>query len=309
MLSREKEYFEIINQIYQKVIHEENIGETANYIPELSKVDGEKFGVSLLFIDQLQFGFGDYQEKFSIQSISKVLLLALVYGEIGEKIWERVDVEPSGTPFNSLLQLESDKGIPRNPFINSGALVVCDILIDICDNPKEYFLNFIRKVSGNNTIQYSDKIAESEFTTAYRNAALTNFLKSLGNIHHSPNEVLDLYVHICSIEMTCLELSKTFSFLANKGKNLFDHQEILSNSQTKRINAIMQTCGFYDESGEFAFRVGLPGKSGVGGGIVAIMPKHYIVSVWSPKLNSKGNSYRGMKFLEEFTTATEDSIF
>jgi len=309
MLSREKEYFEIINRIYQKVIHEENVGETASYIPELSKIDGEKFGVSILLMDQLQFGFGDYQEKFSIQSISKVLLLALVYGEIGEKIWERVDVEPSGTPFNSLLQLESDKGIPRNPFINSGALVVCDILIGISDHPKEYFLDFIRKVSGNSVIQYSEKIAKSEFTTAYRNAALTNFLKSLGNIHHSPDEVLDLYVHICSIEMTCLELSKTFSFLANKGKNLFDHQEILSNSQTKRVNAIMQTCGFYDESGEFSFRVGLPGKSGVGGGIVAVMPKQYIVSVWSPKLNPKGNSYRGMKFLEEFTTATEDSIF
>lgn len=306
---REKEYFEITNQIYQKVIREENVGETANYIPELSKVDGEKFGVSILLIDQLHIGFGDYQEKFSIQSISKVLLLALVYGKIGEKVWERVDVEPSGTPFNSLLQLEADKGIPRNPFINAGALVVCDILIGISDNPKEDFLNFMRKVSGNKGVRYSDKIARSEFSTAYRNTALTNFLKSLGNIYHSPDEVLDLYVHICSIEMTCEELSRTFSFLANKGENLFDSEKILSNSQTKRINAIMQTCGFYDESGEFSFRVGLPGKSGVGGGIVAIMPKRYIVSVWSPKLNPKGNSYRGMKFLEEFTTATEDSIF
>ncbi|MFV0143305.1 glutaminase [Empedobacter falsenii] len=309
MISKEKEYFEIINKIYLKVIEEENLGETANYIPELSKIDGKKFGVSLLFTDQLQFGFGDCEEKFSIQSISKVLLLALVYREIGEKIWERVDVEPSGTPFNSLLQLETDKGIPRNPFINSGALVVCDILIDICDDPKAYFLNFIKKVSGNYSIQYSDKIAKSEFSTAYRNTALTNFIKSLGNIHNSPEDVLDLYVYICSIEMSCMELSKTFSFLANKGKNLFDDYQVLNISQTKRINAIMQTCGFYDESGEFAFRVGLPGKSGVGGGIVAIMPKYYIVSVWSPKLNLKGNSYRGMKFLEEFTTATEDSIF
>ena len=309
MHKKEQEYFEIIENIFKLVKAEENLGETANYIPELAKVNGEKFGVSLLFLDGLQFGFGDCDEKFSIQSISKVLLLALVYSEIGEEIWKRVDVEPSGTPFNSLLQLESDKGIPRNPFINAGALVICDILIDRCKNPKQHFLDFMKKVSGNSTIQFSERIAENELATGFRNAALTNFIKSLGNINNSPEEVLDLYTHICSIELSCKELCTTFTFLANGGKNLFDSKQILSTSQTKRVNAIMQTCGFHNETGEFAFRVGLPGKSGVGGGIVAVMPKHYVVSVWSPKLNPKGNSYRGMKFLEEFTTATEDSIF
>lgn len=163
MISKEKKYFEIINKIYLKVIEEENLGETANYIEELSKIDDKKFGVSLLFTDQLQFGFGDCDEKFSIQSISKVLLLALVYRGIGEKIWERVDVEPSGTSFNSLLQLESDKGIPRNPFINSGALVVCDILIDICENPKAYFLDFIKKVSATILFNIQIKLQKVNF--------------------------------------------------------------------------------------------------------------------------------------------------
>ena len=304
-----KEYQSIIHTIYSTIKNEENPGEVAKYIPELANVSDEKFGVAFKFLNGLHFGEGDFKEKFSIQSISKVLILALVYKIKGEDVWKRVDVEPSGNPFNSLYQLEADKGIPRNPFINAGALVVCDILIDLCENPKEYFLNFLKEISGIEDINYSEDIAKSELDNAYRNTALTNFIKALGNINNSPYDVLDIYCYICSIEMTCEEICATFSFLCNKGKNSFDGKEIVTASQAKRINAVMQTCGFYDESGEFAFRVGLPGKSGVGGGIVAIMPKQYIVTVWSPKLNPKGNSYRGMKFLEEFTTATEDSIF
>lgn len=305
----ESNYQDIIKSIYNRIKEEENPGETAKYISELAKVDGNKFGVGLKLLNGQQFGEGDYQEKFSIQSISKVLILALAYRTLGEEIWKRVDVEPSGNPFNSLYQLEADKGIPRNPFINAGALVVCDVLIDLNDNPKKYFLDFLKEVSGIKDIDFSYDIAKSELETAFRNTALTNFIKALGNIKNSPDEVLDLYCHICSIEMTCEEVCETFSFLANQGANSSNNNVIISPSQTKRINAIMQTCGFYDESGEFTFRVGLPGKSGVGGGIVAVMPKQYVVTVWSPKLNPKGNSYRGMKFLEDFTTATENSIF
>jgi glutaminase len=207
------------------------------------------------------------------------------------------------------VQLENDKGIPRNPFINAGALVIADILLSNLNNPKEEFLAFIRSLSANKDINYSAKIATSEKSIGYRNIALCNFIKSFGNIDNEPDSILDFYFDICSLESSCEQLSEQFSFLANNGKTIHDNTRILTKSQSKRINALMQTCGFYDESGEFAFKVGLAGKSGVGGGIVAIHPNQYVITVWSPKLNKKGNSYRGMLFLEEFTTATQQSIF
>jgi glutaminase len=287
----------------------EDSGEMASYIPELAQVDSTKFGVHIYTIDQVGYGTGDYFDKFSIQSISKVLSLSLAYSILGEKIWERVGVEPSGTSFNSLVQLEADNGIPRNPFLNAGALVVADILLSNLKDPKADFLNFVRGISNNATLQYSDRVSESEKAVGYRNVALCNFIKSLGNIKNEPEDVLDFYFSLCSLEMNCKELSELFLFLANNGHSVETDKAILTESQSKRINALMQMCGFYDESGEFTFKVGLPGKSGVGGGIIAIHPDHYAIAVWSPKLNKKGNSYRGMKFLEEFTTRSELSIF
>lgn len=299
----------ILSKIYNKIKQGENVGKLACYIPELCKIDPNKFGVSLALINGNQSHIGDYEEKFSIQSISKVYSLIYVYREFGEKLWQRLGVEPSGTAFNSLVQLEHDNGIPRNPFINAGAIVVCDELFSLCKDPYTELIEFIRDISNNNSIDYNRQIAESEKSNGYRNIALCNFLKSYGNIKNNPEEILDFYFHLCSIEMSCLELSTSFLFLANGGKKLNDGKEILNQSKTKRINAIMQTCGLYDESGEFTYRVGLPGKSGVGGGIVAIHPLKYSIAVWSPILNEKGNSFRGLKFLEEFTTETQMSIF
>ena len=163
--------------------------------------------------------------------------------------------------------------------------------------------------SSDNSIYYCQKTAQSEKDTGFRNAALANLMKSFGNIHHNVEEVLDLYFHLCSIKMTCKELAASFLFLANDGVNPLTGLSITSMMHTKRINAIMQTCGFYDEAGEFAFKVGLPGKSGVGGGIAAVHPDRYAIAVWSPRLNAKGNSSKGMKFLELLTTITEESIF
>lgn len=302
-------YQAIIEEIYSKVKNGEHLGEVATYIPELGNVNPDRFGIHLTTIQNSHSFIGDSDVKFSIQSIAKVLILALAYKIDGAKIWERVGVEPSGSPFNSLVQLEYDFGIPRNPFINAGAIVICDILISLLDKPKQTLLTFIREVSNIPHINYSQTIVESEKSMGFRNAALINFLKSFGNIHNDIEVVLDFYYSICSIEMTCKELSKTFLFFANNGRNAFSKQPILTISQTKRINAIMQTCGFYDEAGEFSYRVGLPGKSGVGGGIIAVHPNQYAIAVWSPKLNKKGNSYRGMKFLELFTSRTELSIF
>ena len=295
-----------IDSDLQKITH---TGKIATYIPELSKVDGNKTGVHLTSINNEHYSYGDSNEKFSIQSIAKVFALTLAYTIENEQLWKRVGIEPSGTPFNSLLQLEKDDGIPRNPFINAGALVVCDILVTKLSNPKEELINFIRKVSDNSNINYNSEIASSEKLTGFRNAALVNLMKDFENIKNDVNDVLDFYFDLCSIEMTTKELSRSFLFLANGGKDPITNEVIISESKSKRINAIMQLCGFYDEAGEFSFKVGLPGKSGVGGGIIAIHPSKYSIAVWSPKLNKKGNSQKGMAFLELFTTKTNCSIF
>ena len=299
----------IIKEVYSSVKNIDDIGQLASYIPELANVNSENFGIHISTINHENFGVGHYNNKFSIQSISKVLSLCLAYSILGEKIWKRLGVEPSGTSFNSLVQLETDKGIPRNPFINAGAIVIADILLSNLKNPKKDFLAFVRNLSNNSDINYSSKIAKSEKAVGFRNVALCNFIKSFNNIENDPTEVIDFYFDICSIEMSCKELSNLFLFLANNGSKIHDTTQVITKSQSKRINALMQTCGFYDESGEFAFKVGLPGKSGVGGGIIAIHPNQYAIAVWSPRLNEKGNSYKGIKFLEEFTTKTQLSIF
>ena len=302
-------YKSLFKEIYDEIsLHPDN-GNVADYIPELGKIDPNKFGVCLTTVDGEETGFGDFEERFSIQSIAKVLSLTLAYKQNGVKLWKRVGVEPSGTSFNSLVQLEADSGIPRNPFINAGALVICDILITNLDNPKQEFLDFVHEISGNDDIKFCKRIADSEKKHGYRNASLVNLMKDFGNIENDVDEVLDFYFNLCSIEMSCRELSNTFLYFAANGISIQSGERVLTVSRTKRINAVMQLCGFYDEAGEFSFRVGLPGKSGVGGGIIAIHPGQYSIAVWSPKLNKKGNSKRGMKFLELFTTKTGWSIF
>jgi glutaminase len=302
-------YQAILNEIQKETNTSDFDGEVASYIPELAKVNGNKFGMHLHCINNGHYSFGDSNEKFSIQSISKVLSLSLAFELIGDKIWERVDVEPSGDPFNSLTQLEYENGIPRNPLINSGALVISDILVTHLENPKADFLAFVRKLVNNSTINYDDAVAKSEKKWGFRNAALINLMKSFGNIDNKTKKVLDFYFYQCSLSMNCKELAETFMLFANQGKIMATGEQIISPSRTKRINAIMQTCGFYDEAGEFTFRVGLPGKSGVGGGIVAVHPNQYSVAVWGPKLNPKGNSAIGMTTLELLTTKTGYSIF
>ncbi|WP_298364371.1 glutaminase [uncultured Lutibacter sp.] len=303
------DYNKLFSEINNSIAKNKTKGKVASYIPELSKINPAKFGVHLTTINNKNFSFGDSNEKFSIQSISKVLSLTLAYSIEGEKLWNRVGVEPSGTPFNSLVLLEHNKGIPRNPLINSGAIVICDILVSKLKNPKQDFLKFIRELSGNYKLNYCLKMVESEKNYGFRNVALVNLMKSFNNIENDIDVVMDFYYNLCSIEMTCQELSRTFLFLTTDGTDPISNKIIFSESKSKRINAIMQLCGFYDEAGEFAFKVGLPGKSGVGGGIVAIHPNKYSIVVWSPLLNKKGNSYKGMKFLEKFTSKTQSSIF
>ncbi len=302
-------YSQILKEIYQDVQLLKNDGEVAQYIPELASINPSKFGVHLCTIENENFGVGDSKEKFSIQSIGKVLALTLAFQQKGEDLWSRVGVEPSGNPFNSLWQLEYEHGKPRNPLINSGAIVICDILCSLFQDPMSELIGFVRQVAGNHSVDYNPIVANSEMKLGFRNTALINMMKASGNIHNDIHAVMDLYYHMCSVEMSCMELASTFLIYANHGKLISTSEQIITSSMAKRINAIMQTCGFYDEAGEFSFKVGLPGKSGIGGGIVAVHPGKYSVAVWSPGLNKKGNSVRGMELLERLTTKTGLSIF
>jgi len=303
------DFKEILTRISSEIKPFINDGAITGIIPELSAVDPDKFGISLIHLDGSMYTSGHHDTAFSIQSISKALTLPLAVGFLGEQVWERVGVEPSGNPFNSLVQLEYEKGKPRNPFINAGAIVIADILVSHLDDPQKDFLHFIRTIADSETINYNQQVAASEKQHGYRNAALANFLKSFDNLENNVDEVLDFYFHQCSIEMNCDELARSFLLFANGGIVPRTGERLLSSSETKRLNALMQTCGFYDESGEFTYKVGLPGKSGIGGGIAALHPKEFSVAVWSPRLNNKGNSVLGMKALELLTTYSGMSIF
>jgi len=301
-------YQKILQDIHADLLLIENTGEVASYIPELANIDKDNFGIYLNRIHGDNYSIGDVSTPFSIQSISKVFSLALAFSNQGDTLWERVDVEPSGNPFNHISLLEREEGIPRNPLINSGAIVVADCLVSTLKDPKSDFLQYVRDLANDQSIVFDEKVAASEKATGFKNYAIANLLKSFGNLHNPAEEVLDFYFHQCAITMNCEQLTNAFYPLANKGICL-QNRHCLTPKQAKRINAIMLTCGFYDEAGEFAFEVGLPGKSGVGGGIVALMPNDFIITTWSPGLNPKGNSYLGMLALEQFTTETKSSIF
>ena len=304
-----EDFNKIVQEIPAQVRHLCGLGKVATYIPALAAVPCEKFGFSLHTIGGDHFEAGDSRERFSIQSISKVFTLSLAMGYAKEELWSRVGREPSGSRFNSLVQLEYEKGIPRNPFINAGAIVVCDVLVSNLKNPGQALLDYLRVLSGSFDITFDENVAKSEADTGFINRALANFLKGNGNLDNDVDEVLDLYFHQCSIAMTCNELAAAALHLANQGKSRTLKESILTPAQVKRVNSLMLTCGLYDAVGEFAFRVGLPAKSGVGGGIIGVLPGEYAVAVWSPGLDASGNSLAGGAALEYLTTVTSRSVF
>lgn len=302
------DYQKILEDIHQEILPYATKGKQADYIPALAKVNPDQFGMCLETVSGEVYAYGDADVRFSIQSIAKVFALAMGLSIKGEELWRNVGKEPSGTAFNSLVQLEMEKGIPRNPFINAGAIVVADLLLSELDDAEGKFLSFVRALCGSQDVDYNMEVAMSERETGYLNAAIANMLKYHGTISNDIEKVLMFYFKMCSVEMSCRELAK--AFLAFTNYIPFDYSGYrLSRSRIKRLNAVMQTCGFYDEAGDFSYLVGLPGKSGVGGGISAVCPGSYSVTVWSPRLNSKGNSVMGMKALELLTTYTEVSIF
>lgn len=301
-----------LNQLLERITDEvaplRGAGSVADYIPALARVDPNHFGIAVADIDGSVQGTGDWEVPFSVQSISKVFTLALVLAEGDGDLWRRVGREPSGSPFNSLVQLEHERGIPRNPFINAGALIVTDELISLVGDATAELLAFLRAESGNATLRVDDEVARSEAAHANRNLALTHFMASYGNVRNPVTTVLDQYFRQCAIEMSCRDLALAGLFLAAHGVGR-DGSTLLTRQQAKRINAIMLTCGTYDAAGEFAFRVGVPGKSGVGGGILAIIPGRCSVAVWSPGLDNRGNSLAGVAALDQFTTLTGWSVF
>ncbi|HFI2072044.1 TPA: glutaminase B [Escherichia coli] len=283
-------------------------GKVADYIPALATVDGSRLGIAICTVDGQLFQAGDAQERF--QSISKVLSLVVAmrhYSE--EEIWQRVGKDPSGSPFNSLVQLEMEQGIPRNPFINAGALVVCDMLQGRLSAPRQRMLEVVRGLSGVSDISYDTVVARSEFEHSARNAAIAWLMKSFGNFHHDVTTVLQNYFHYCALKMSCVELARTFVFLANQGKAIHIDEPVVTPLQARQINALMATSGMYQNAGEFAWRVGLPAKSGVGGGIVAIVPHEMAIAVWSPELDDAGNSLAGIAVLEQLTKQLGRSVY
>ncbi|MCB1054893.1 MAG: glutaminase [Acidobacteria bacterium] len=303
------DYQEILDEIAQEVSPLLGEGRVADYIPELAGVPPERFGIALVDTRGEVFAVGDAGERFSTQSISKLFTLTLAMLHAGDALWRRVGREPSGTAFNSLVQLEHERGIPRNPFINAGALVVTDVLLTRCRDVLGEVLELVDRLGGGLDVVYDPRVARSERATGHRNAALAHFLKSFGNLDNDADAVLDAYCHHCSLSMSCVEVARAALYLARGGRPPGGDTAVTTPSQTKYINSLLLTCGVYDAAGDFAYRVGLPAKSGVGGGIVAVLPGHYSLCVWSPGLNAHGNSLAGTRALELFTTKTGESIF
>lgn len=301
---------DLLTDIVATMASAEDRGQVASYIPELAKVDAAQFGIAIATADGRVLTGGDADSGFSIQSISKVFALTLALGKVGDQLWDRVGREPSGNAFNSIVQLEQEQGIPRNPFINAGAIVVSDVNLG-GHQPRVAIgemLRFVRYLTGEDDIIINEDVATSETATGFRNMALANYMRAFGNVRHPIDLVLGSYFHQCAIEMNCRQLALAGRYLMLDGRHP-DGGRVVSPSRARRINALMLTCGHYDASGDFAFRVGIPGKSGVGGGILAIVPGRASIAVWSPGLNASGNSQLGTQALEILARRTGWSVF
>ena len=301
----------IVAEIADEMRARPNRGEVARYIPELACADPDAFGIAVVADDGHVAAAGDADIAFSVQSITKVFTLTLALGMVGDKLWERVGREPSGNPFNSIVQLELERGVPRNPFINAGAIAVTDVILS-GHKPREalgQILDLVRDLADDSSISIDEAVAASEKRTGFRNAALANFMKAFGVLQHPVDHVLGVYFHHCAIAMSCRQLAMAGRYLAHGGINPSTGLAVVSPGRARRINAVMLTCGHYDGSGEFAYRVGLPGKSGVGGGILAVAPGKASIAVWSPGLDVAGNSHLGRIALERLTRRMGWSVF
>ena len=303
------DYQKVLDEIAHEVRPLLSQGKVADYIPALAEVDPEQFSIAIYTTDGKTVCAGDCSQRFTIQSVSKVMTLTMALQRYGDELWHRVGKEPSGTAFNSLTQLEFEKGIPRNPFINAGAIVTCDALYSRLSAPMHSMLETFRLLAGNRGIVIDKKVANSEYEFRHRNEAMAHLMKSFGNFENEVDDVLWSYFNFCSIELNCIELAKAYNFLANKGVDNRSGDRVLSSRQNKQLNSLLFTSGLYDAAGDFGYRVGMPGKSGVSGTILAVLPNKFTVAVYSPGLNSFGNSVAGIAALELLSKKLDISIF
>lgn len=295
-----------VDEINRRARSRLGIGKLADYIPALAEQDPNRFGIAVCTNDGQVFAAGDAHEAFSIQSISKVFLLALALRACGGELWNRVGLNPSGMPFNSLSQLEAEQGKPRNPFINAGAIVVADHLVSAFATPAQHIQDVARRLAGNASILIDRRVLESEWQHRSRNAAMAYLMKSFGNIDNEVDDVLYAYFACCSLNMSCVDLAKALNFLASGGYARCADELFVAPELARKINSILFTSGMYDAAGEFAYRVGLPAKSGVGGGIVAVVPGKLSVCAWSPLLDASGNSVAAQHGLELLSNELAD---
>ena len=302
---------EILAEVLAAAAPHRGRGRVASYIPALARVDPNKLGIAFADKEGRVYGAGDCDEPFSIQSISKVFTLALALERVGVSLWDKVGREPSGSAFNSIVQLEHEQGKPRNPLINPGAMVVTDQLIGDrgADATIDALLAFLRAQARDESVHVDEEVARSEAETGARNRSLAWFMKSFGTLSNEVDTVLSGYFRQCALAMSCRQLARAGLFLALDGRDPETGQQVMPSHRSRRINSVMMLCGHYDNSGEFAFRVGLPGKSGVGGGILAIAPGHGAIAAWSPGLNASGTSAAGAAALEALVERTGWSVF
>lgn len=286
-------------------------GVLPSYLPSLTQVNPRKLGIAVALGDGRTFAAGDADEAFSIQSISNVFSLSLALQHVGGSLWNHVGKEASGSAINSVVQLELEKGKPRNPLINAGAMVVADQLIghDTPDVAVDELMEFLRERCGDCTVEIDQNVAISESQGGSLNRSLAYYMAAFNNLSHPVEDVVSVYFRQCAIAMTCRQLAKAALYLAFDGTDPLTGDQILLANRARRILALMVTCGHYDNSGDFAFRIGLPGKSGVSGGILAIVPRVGAIAAWSPGLNSAGTSLTGSIMLEKLVERTGWSIF
>lgn len=301
----------LLDKIVKKNKIKTKFGNVANYIPGLDKAEKEDLGICLLDMDGNRYVYGDYDKKFTIQSVSKPIALMLAMLDNGvDYVFSKVGTEPTGDAFNSMIRLETAIiKKPYNPMINAGAIAVSSMIKG--ENKEDKFkrlLNFFKLVTENDTLSYNEEIYSGENRTGNKNRAMAYFMKDQGVIESSVEESLDVYFKQCSIEVTTMDLAMVGMFLARNGR-LSTGEKIISDYEAKVVKSLMMTCGMYDGSGEFALKVGIPSKSGVGGGIMSVLPNKMGIGIYGPALDKKGNSIGGDGILEDLSKELDLSIF
>lgn len=301
----------VVDDIVEEMFAIPEWGEASDFLPELAKVDVHQFGLAVLTCDGEMVAGGDADRPFTLQSISKVFSLTLALERFGDDVWQRVGREPSGDPYNSIVDLERHQGCPRNPFINPGALVIIDMLLEHRrgDGLPDFVRDRIVELLGGEEVSLDDEVLRSEESASFTNRALANLAKSFGNLHHAVDDVMEVYVRQCAIALSCRQLARAGRHLLVDRADADSQADSEAVRRARRVASLMMTCGQYDGSGDFAFRVGLPAKSGVSGGILAIVPNIASIAVWSPGLDENGNSLLGTLALERLSEEMDWSVF